>query len=137
MAGVSRVEERRQERLCLADRLRVAPGGDELQNLVNDLNLEAACNGVMPPSFFIGNTYYVDPCESSRQGCSLNRPSTLAPDSRNNVERIDISPAQLSQNNISTLTVKVSPGVIRGDGIEPTGSTLRQDFALFVVNAHE
>ena len=108
-----------------------------LQNLVNDLNLEVVGNGTTPPSFFIGNMYYFDPCETSRQGYSLNRPSPWVPDSKNNVERVDISPAQLSQNNISALTVKVSVGMIRGDGIEPTGSTLRQDFALFVVNARE
>lgn len=108
-----------------------------LENLVNDLNLEVVGNGATPPSFFIGNKYYNDPCETSRQGYSLNRPSSWAPDSKNNVERVDISPAQLSQNNISSLTVKVSVGVIRGDGIEPTGSTLRQDFALFAVNARE
>jgi len=108
-----------------------------LQNLVNDLNLEVVGNGATPASFFIGNKYYYDPCETSRQGYSLNRPSSWVPDSKNNVERVDISPAQLSQNNISALTVKVSVGMIRGDGIEPEGSTLRQDFALFVVNARE
>ena len=108
-----------------------------LENLVNDLNLEVVGNGTTPPSFFIGNKYYYDPCETSRQGYSLNRPSSWTPDSKNNVERVDISPAQISQNNISALTVKVSVGMIRGDGIEPTGSTLRQDFALFVVNARE
>lgn len=108
-----------------------------LQNLVNDLNLEVVGNGVMPPSFFVGNRYYSDPCETSRQGYSLNRPSFWAPDSRNNVERVGISAAQLSQNSISTLTVKVSVGVIRGDGIDPSGSTLQQDFALSVVNARE
>lgn len=108
-----------------------------LQNLVNDLNLEVIGNGAAPPSFFIGNKYYYDPCETSRQGYSLNRPSSWVPDSKNNVERVDISPAHLSQNNISALTVKVSVGMIRGDGIEPTGSTPRQDFALFVVNARE
>ena len=75
--------------------------------------------------------------QGHRQGYSLNRPSSWTPDSKNNVERVDISPAQISQNNISALTVKVSVGMIRGDGIEPTGSTLRQDFALFVVNARE
>jgi hypothetical protein len=108
-----------------------------LHNLVNDLDLEVVGNGATPPSFFIGNKYYYDPCETSRQGYSLNRPSSWVRDSKNNVERVDISPAQLSQNSISALTVKVSVGTIGGDGIEPEGSTLRQDFALFVVNARE
>ncbi|MDL1948712.1 hypothetical protein FBQ97_02715 [Acidobacteria bacterium ACD] len=114
-----------------------------LVNLVNDLDLEVTIWDGQGYRVWAGNVYYCDrdAVGSGRTGYSLDSGTTtcgLSADRKNNVEKIDISPARIPAG-ATQMTVTVRAFALTGDGVEPCTrpGTSRQDFALAVENGHE
>lgn len=112
-------------------------------NLVNDLDLEVTIQDGQGYRLWAGNVYYCDrdAVGSARTGYSLDSGTTtcgLPADRKNNVERIDISPARIPAG-ATQMTVTVRAFALTGDGVEPCTrpGIPRQDFALAVENGHE
>lgn len=102
-------------------------------NLVNDLDLSATIG----TNNWYGNNYYTTIDSCLRNGYSLKNPSPVTRDRRNNVERITIKASDIPVGATQIL-IQVNPFRLIGDGIDPsTDVTFRQDFALFVENAHQ
>ena len=111
------------------------------ENLQNDLDLQVRATGSDGiQRTWYGNLFYVNRDDLSRREFSLRDPSPVDYDRRNNVEKVAI--ASLGQPNglvagMTTITVTVTAWGLTGDGLDPTGSTSRQDFALAVENARQ
>lgn len=121
----------------------VVPAGD--YNLVNDLDLYVTILGEElgqeTVRTWVGNVYYCDPnaLGAARTGYSLDTGMAeckLRPDRKNNMEKIDIHPSRILPGN-EGLTLTVTAVAITADGLDVSGSTPRQDFAIVVENAHE
>lgn len=112
-----------------------------LQNLQNDLDVRVRSTGSDGiQRTWYGNLSYLNRDELTRREWSLRDPSPITYDRKNNQEKVAIAP--LGQSNglvagMTTITVTVTAWGLAGDGLDPDGSTLRQDFALAVENAHQ
>ena len=88
-----------------------------------------------------GNLYYTDPEATTRDGFSLTVPPASASfDRKNNVERIDIRPSELT--GVASLRITVTPFALRANHrckySEPEACKgPAQDFALVVENGRE
>ena len=87
----------------------------------------------------------------SRTEYSLANPSPINRDVKNNQEKVAIAGVGQTSGNLptgfvsanglpagaTTITVTVTAASLTGDGLIPDGTTLEQDFALAVLNAHQ
>ncbi len=113
-------------------------------NLLNDLDVKVTATGTGGVTrVWYGNYYYRDRNDlgSARTGYSLPccaPDQTLVYDRYNNVERINIEPASMPAGATS-LTVTVTAFGLTANGLDPLGKAalIKQDFALFAVNARE
>ena len=103
--------------------------------LVNDLDLRLDIPGPGGAPVFTGDYYYTCSTCCDRQGYSIGQYGTLNFDHKNNVERISL-PAYAFAANGTQFTLSVTATSLQGDGIDPTGNTRRQDFAIAISNAH-
>ena len=113
------------------------------ENLVNDLDVKVTAIGSGGVTrIWYGNNYYVnrDDLGQARTEYSLTFSPGQTPqyDRKNNVERINIKATSLPAGATS-LTVTVTPFSLSANGLDPEGTAtgLKQDFALFAVNARE
>lgn len=110
-------------------------------NLQNDLDLKVEATGSDGVTRrWYGNLFYLDRDDLSRREFSLRDPFPVSYDHKNNHEKIVIAPLGGANGLVTGMTrikVWVSAFGIAGDGLDPDGSTLRQDFALAVENARQ
>lgn len=118
--------------LVWTDRASAATGDEDI-NLVNDLDLRATISGGGTYDWY-GNNYYTSIDSCSRNGYSLRNPGSITYDRKNNVERINIKASDIP-SGATQVTITVTANSLTGDGIDPEGSTFRQDFALMAENA--
>jgi len=85
--------------------------------LVNDLDLEVVADG----RTYIGNLFNLD--------LSIDATTKSIRDRANNIESVYLN---LPQN--TSFTIRVRAVSLNGDGVDGSGSTRRQDFALMVYN---
>lgn len=110
-------------------------------NLINDLDVKVQAKGSdQIQHTWYGNLMYYNKDDLSRTEYSLRDPSPITYDRKNNQEKVAI--LQVGQPSglpvgATTITVTVTGFSIVDDGLEPHGSTHRQDFALAVLNAHQ
>ena len=65
----------------------------------------------------------------------MKDPTTFSRDRKNNVEKISICHADIP-SNVTSMQIKVTAYALTGDGVSVTGSTNRQDFAVFAYNTY-
>lgn len=113
--------------LTWTDRYSATVGGTagEAYKSTNKLTMDACKDGV--------GCYYSN-IWSGSQSQLIPPGGSIIPDSWNNVQYI-IIPANVYPSG-SVFTLHVSAYQLTGDGVVVTGTTLRQDFAVFAVNAH-
>lgn len=106
------------------------------RNLVNDLDLRIDLSAGGLNYFWQGNNYYTSIDSCARDGYALRNPWPVTYDRKNNYEKVDIKPADVPAGS-SQFTITVTAFGLGGDGINPQGSTPRQDFVVAVENAHQ
>lgn len=116
-----------------------------VDNLVNDLSLsvEIQTTGGKTKATYLGNYFYdvFHTCSPPyRDGYSWPDPGVkLPPDHKNNVEKVYVKASDLAAFGVTRLLVSVFPYSITADGMDPDSPAMlfRQDFAIYVENAHE